>query len=450
MTDFNSKNVLLLGYGKEGTSTHEFLLKQYPGVIISVADQENVTPIQPVKNLHTGKNYLSALLQYEIVIKSPGISYSHTEIKEYLVKGGTITSHINVFFNHCIGQTIGITGSKGKSTTSALIAQILKEKYQDVRLGGNIGTPALTLLENSTPETIFVLELSSQQLERSIKSPHCAVLLDIFPGHLDHHDSYADYVKAKVEIIARQSPKDFVVYNPSNSQLTDYLVKAKARKVTFSLESYPDLNAYVENDRIKTLYQSKSVEIMGVQEIPLIGKGNLENTVVASLIGIMYEVPAESIKKAVTSFKSLPHRLEFVKKVNGVSYYNDSLASIPEAVIHAINAIGPTLETLIVGGFDRAADYSELGKKIAESSVKHLILFPETGEKIWTEVQKNLVRKITVVSVRSMTEAVQKARELTSEGSACALSPASPSFGLFKNYKDRGDQFKKCVEELTS
>lgn len=450
MIDFNSKNVLILGYGREGTSTHEFLLAHYPNADISIADKETVSPIKPVKNVHTGEDYLNSLSQYEIVIKSPGITYSHPEIKNYLVNGGTITSHINIFFNNCRGKTIGITGSKGKSTTSALIAQILREAYPDVRLGGNIGTPALSLLEGSTEETFFVLELSSQQLEKSVKSPHCAVLLDIFPGHLDHHDTYTEYIKAKVEIIARQNPDDLVLYNPFNAQITPYIAKAKARKLTFSLDRYPALNGYVEKDVIKTSYQSKVSEILRAEEIPLIGKGNLENTVAASLVGTVYGVPAESIKRAVVAFKSLPHRLEFVKEVKGVTYYNDSLASIPEATIHAIDAIGPRLETLILGGFDRGADYTELGKKIAKSSVKHLVLFPETGAKIWEEVKKNSESRITADTVSSMKEAVQKAQDLTSDGSVCALSPGSPSFGLFINYEDRGDQFKKCVLELTS
>ncbi|OGD95697.1 UDP-N-acetylmuramoylalanine--D-glutamate ligase [Candidatus Curtissbacteria bacterium RIFCSPHIGHO2_12_FULL_38_9b] len=453
MKELNGSSAIILGYGQEGESAHRYILKHYPDKEIGIADQKNVKPINPNVVLHTGENYLKKLGDYDVIIRSPGVPYNLPEIKESIKLGKKITSPTNIFFSECLGSIIGITGTKGKSTTASLLSEILKRRYSDVQLVGNIGKPALDFMDDANKDTLFVAELSSYQLEDSKYSPHIAVILNVIPEHIEHHGSLQKYIDAKKNISLHQTTKDIVVFNPSHKIPSQLASKSPGHKLTFSMKKTDHVFSYIHQDNIFVKQNRKQHEIiMPVKDIPLLGLGNVENTLAAISVGILLKVPSNDIKKAVMEFKSLPHRLEFVCERKGIKFYNDSLATIPEAVVNALEALGENVETLIAGGYDRGIDFSDLGKYLGKKKgLKTIILFPTTGKKIWKSLSNQISHKELLpdkYEALSMEDAVQKAFSCTSSGKICLLSPGSPSFGLFRNYEERGVLFKKLALEM--
>ncbi len=422
-----AQKILILGYGLEGQSVHKFINFNFPNKEIFIADKESISADYPVKKIYSGENYLSELETCDLIIRSPGVPSGHLELKKAISKGIKATSSTNIFFAISPGTKIGITGTKGKSTTSALITHILKQEKEDVRLVGNIGNPPLDNLDAANKETLYVIELSSYQLEDLNYSPHIAVILNIFPEHLDRYISFEDYAGAKKNIVKYQQERDYVVFNPLNKTSRQLAEESLGKKVAYSKELMRD--------------------VINENELPLIGPGNLENVQAAIAVAKLLGVSKESMAMSIKTFKPLEHRLEYIGEYYGIKFYNDSLATNPQATINALEAL-PDTETLIAGGYDRGLDYKELGRAIIKSKVKHLILFPTTGEKINEAIE--LIRNGKVISsypVDSMEKAIKIAFEQTSSGETCLLSPGSPSFGIFENYKERGDLFKKLVIE---
>lgn len=414
LADLKNKSILILGFGREGKATLEFLKKHLVGEEIGIADKND------------GENYLEKLNDYDVIIKSPGIPY-FAEIKKAQDTGKVVTSATQIFFDNFKGTVIGVTGTKGKSTTASLIYEILKSSKSNVYLIGNIGTPALGLLDILDEESIVVYELSSFQLENLKNSPHIAVMTNIYPEHLDHHGDFQAYMKAKSNITQYQTEEDYLIYNEDIPELKLIANKSKAQKLTYSIKG-----------------KDAVMDLLG-RESSLLGEFNLLNAMPAILIGRLFKIPEEKIKQALINFKPLPHRLEFVADAHGIKFYNDSLSTIPQATIAALSALGADVETLIVGGFDRGIDYSVLGPIIASSNIKNLILFPETGAKIWQEVQEVNRSNLQKFDVGNMEDAVEMAFKVTKPGKICLLSPASSSFNMFKDYADRGNQFKKYI-----
>ncbi|OGM76797.1 UDP-N-acetylmuramoylalanine--D-glutamate ligase [Candidatus Woesebacteria bacterium RIFOXYA1_FULL_40_18] len=451
MKEIFGKSVLLLGYGREGRSTHTFLRARYPEMIVGVADKDQSLHIEGINEarLHKGDNYLKSVFDYDVVVRSPGISPYLPEFRKAQREGKWITSATNIFFSECPGMIIGVTGTKGKSTTTSLIYEIVKKEYSDVRLVGNIGRPALDYLNGADINTIFVSELSSHQLEDIRYSPHVAVLLNIVPEHLDYYPSFEDYAKAKNQIVHYQGANDIVVFNPTHKILIKILDKIKSQELRFSLNPSDNLFCWIDGKKIYTSIDGSSSQVMPLEEIPLLGKGNYENTLAAISTGLALGVSRTSVREAVKGFKSLEHRLELVGKVKGIEFYNDSLATIPQATMHALEALGPKVETLIAGGFDRGLEFGELGSFLSkQKGLRNLILFPDTGSKIWDSLLhagKSKRASFNKYEVKTMEEAVEIAFKVTNPGKACLMSPASASFNLFKDYSERGDTFKKLV-----
>ncbi|OGG24069.1 UDP-N-acetylmuramoylalanine--D-glutamate ligase [Candidatus Gottesmanbacteria bacterium RIFCSPLOWO2_01_FULL_43_11b] len=399
MNEIRGKKILILGFGREGQSVKRFLAAHYPNIIINTADQKD------------GKDYLKHLNEYDTVIRSPGIPSRLQELVDYKKNSGWITTATNIFFSQRKGITMGVTGTKGKSTTASLTAHILKQKFSDVRLVGNIGSPMLDHLDGVTNKTIFVIELSSHQLEDIRYSPHIAILLPIVPEHLDYYASYDAYVRAKTNIIRFQTKKDVVIFHSTVKKIAETSL-GKEIPIVDSKFSAPTL------------------------------RGNTTNIQAAVTVAKYFDISGDTIKKSLGTFHPLPHRLEFVGEYKKIRFFNDSLATIPEATIHALRALGSDVETLIAGGFDRGLDYTILRDYLNKHPVKTLILFPDTGEKIGRDVS------IQKFFVRSMEEAVKLAYKHTPKNKICLLSPASASFNLFKDYEDRGNQFKDWVRKL--
>ncbi len=452
MKEILGQSVLLLGYDREGKSTHRYLLDHYPDKKIGIADQRDVEPIVDSSvELHTGKDYLQSLIGYDVVVRSPGVPLQLPELQECIEEGKKVTSATNIFFSECPGMVIGVTGTKGKSTTASLTNQILCREYPDVRLVGNIGRPALDYLHGADKKTIFVAELSSFQLEDIHYSPHITVLLAIVPEHLDRYRDFSEYVRAKGRILEHQTAEDIVIFNPSHEVVDRLGMKGLGRKFRFSLKPRKEADCYFEgNDVFVQKGNNEPQFVLHQSEIPLVGKGNLENTLAAVSVGVILNVPLLKIRQSISEFKSLEHRLEFAGEYRGIRFYNDSLATIPEATIHALEALGDDVETLIAGGHERNLDFSKLKEFLGKRRLRTLILFPPTGERIWEALSGSTPKELQPKrhDVSSMEEAVRIAFATTSPGKICLLSPAAASFGLFRDYQERGEQFKELVERL--
>jgi UDP-N-acetylmuramoylalanine-D-glutamate ligase len=391
LKNLQDKKILILGLGKEGKDTLNFLKTIFPKKKFGLADEK------------LNRNYLEKIKDYDVVIKSPGIPI-HEPLIEKAYKENKITSQVEIFLENCPGRIIGVTGTKGKSTTSFWIYQNLKKAGLSVKLGGNIGKPVLSLLLTAKPEDIFVLELSSHQLYGIKRSPQIALLLNIYPEHGDYYRSFKEYVLAKANITKYQTEKDYFIYNYQNKLCREIAQKSKAKKIPICGEYY-ELN----KEAVKA---------------------------VASIL----KAPA------IKEFDKLPHRLEFVGEFKKIRFYNDSLSTIPETTIFAIDTLGKNVQTIILGGFDRGQDFKNLAKKIKRSKIKNVILFPTTGRRIKDELDKENLN-INTFFTDSMSNAVRIAYKQTVPGKICLLSPASASFGNFKDYKHRGDLFKRYVKK---
>ena len=306
-----------------------------------------------------------------------------------------------------------------------------------VYLIGNIGKPVLSLLFKAKPSDIYVYELSSHQLVSLKKSPQIAVFLNLYPEHLDYYKSFSEYFKAKQNICRYQKKIDLFFFNSDNA----YALKASemTQAKTIALNS----------EMAKEFLEKWRAEFSQDRPSRLLGEFNLLNISAAIEIGRIFKIPEKKIAQAIKSFKPLPHRLEFVGQYQKIRFYNDSLATIPQATIGALNALGNDVETIFLGGFDRSLNFEELAKRIIKSNLKTLIFFPSTGKRIWKEIieikPKN--RFFNHFFIDNMQEGVNIAFKYTNQDKICLLSCASPSFGLFMNYQDRGDQFKKYIEK---
>ena len=392
LEEFKDKKIVILGFGREGKDTLKFLKKLFPQKKIGIADQK------------FDKNYLKKLKDYDIIIKAPGIPFKKLTRNE-IVK---ITTQTEIFFQNCPGMIIGVTGTKGKSTTAYWIYQVLRNAGKRVHLIGNIGEPVLSsFLLKAKPDDIFVYELSSFQLTNLKYSPHIAVLLNIYPEHLDYYRDFQEYIQAKANITKYQTKKDFLIYSSQSPIVRKIAQKSRAKKISIN------------------------------------GKYYELNRAAAKAAAKIFKVPMPK------KFKSLPHRLEFVGRFKGIEFYNDSLSTIPETAIEALDFLGDKVETMILGGFDRGLEFKKLAERINKSGIKNLILFPTTGRRIWQILCGLRHRTIGVRSffVDDMKEAVKLAYKHTGKGKICLMSPASPSFGIFKDYADRGEAFKKYVRK---
>ncbi|MDP6704671.1 MAG: UDP-N-acetylmuramoyl-L-alanine--D-glutamate ligase [archaeon] len=415
LSKLTTSSILILGFGREGQDAFVFLKKAFPDKTTAIADiksqeefSQEAQELLSSTTTHLGNSYTDSISKYDVIVKAPGIPL-HT-IQPYLSDNQKITSSTAIFFANCPSTIIGITGTKGKSTVASLIYQVLQKGDRPVHLVGNIGIPSLQALSNATPQDIFVYELSSFQLEGMTQSPHIAVFLNLYQEHLNHHQTFKAYKQAKANIALHQTAKDILIYNKEDAELKDIAAATKAELIPYAQTSAHSFIAPTEP---------------------------------ASIIGKLFDIPEETINQAVSEFKPLAHRLENIGEYKGITFYNDSLATIPEATIAALKSLGGNTHTLIAGGFDRGVDYSELAAYIEGSSIQTLIAFPDTGKKIVDLLDGK--RMIQSMFVDTMQDAVQKAYEHTPQGSICLLSPAASSFNLFLDYADRGDKFKEEV-----
>jgi UDP-N-acetylmuramoylalanine--D-glutamate ligase len=462
LTKLRDKAILILGLGREGGATFSFLRTLFPQKQLGLADQAALGQLSASLQeairadahvrLHLGSDYLANLLDYDVIIKSPGIPPTLPAIQQAANAGKLITSQTAIFFANCPAKIVGVTGTKGKSTTASLIRDMLLVGGYDTHLVGNIGQPPLALLSQARAETIFVCELSSYQLEGLRQSPHIAVLLNIVPEHLDYHGSFAHYLEAKQTITRYQSARDYLVYNAASETSRQVAAETLAQRFPFSLEGPLVTGCFVaESDIVYCSSAGQREAVVQVKEVPLVGMFNLQNVLAAVAVGKLLGVPTEAIADAVRHFQPLEHRLELVGTYRGVTFYNAAIATVPQATIAHLEALGQDVQTILLGGYDRHLDFSGLGERLADSQVKTLILFPTTGRRIWEALcreRESAPALPQAFFVQDMEEAVRLAYHHTENGKICLLSPASPSFGLFRDYQERGNLFKRYVQQL--
>jgi len=421
-----NKKILIVGKGIEGNAALKYLKNNLVDTAINIVDQKD------------GENYLDKQKDYDIIIKSPGVKPELITIP--------YTTATNIFLSNAKGKVIGITGTKGKSTTATLIYKMLKKQSLNVYLGGNIGQSPLDFIGNLNDNSWTVLEMSSYQLNDLKMSPHIAVVLMITSEHLDYHKAQENYINAKRNILKFQTSQDFAVINKDYPTSNESDIHTLAKVFRTSREREVGNGCFVNEKSIWVSRDGKAEKIIDIEKIKLLGRHNLENVCAANCAAILAGVSVKNIAKVLEEFGGLEHRLEFVGEKNGTLFYNDSLATVPEATIQALETL-PETETLIAGGYDRGLDYSSLAQYLNKGQIKTLILFPPTGDRIWKAIcnatsESNRPEKF---DVRTMEQAVGIAVAETLPGKICLLSPASASFGIFKDYKDRGEQFRNAV-----
>ena len=410
----SQKKIAILGYGLEGQDAEKYFKNQ--GAEITILDQK------------FDKNYLKDLNRFDLIIRSPGVYRYLPEIVEAEKSGVEISSATKIFFENCPAKIIGVTGTKGKGTTTTLIYEILKKAGEDVYLAGNIGKPYLELLPKLNKDSFVVMELSSFQLIDMDKSPYIAVVLNITTDHLDWHKNREEYVEAKKNIIRYQTALDWAVINEEYETPKSFAKETKAKVILFSKQELPE--KYKKN-------------------LLLRGEHNWENVAAAVSVAKILKISDRDILGVLSTFKGLEHRLELVGVKDGRSFYNDSFATGPQPTIAAIKSFTEPL-TLIFGGYDKGLDYEELCQEISQrKNINNIILIGDIRERLKKELnKKGFSGKIIDLEHSLMGKIVETAYKNTSKGGVILLSPAAASFDMFKDYKDRGNQFKKAVWSL--
>ena len=451
----NGKKVAIIGLGVSNIPLLEYLYNL--NCSVSVFDKREVDKLDAnaVKKindynfkLYTGKDSLKELVNFAVIFRSPSCRPDTPEVLEEVNRGAILTSEIEMLMQTCPGTIIGITGSDGKTTTTNLIYYILKEKGYNCYLGGNVGIPLFTKVKEMTPDDIVVLELSSFQLMDMQISPHISVITNISPNHLDIHKSYEEYIEAKKNIFKYQTEKDILVINYDNEITKKFGSEANGKVIYFSRKEKLDDGIICDNGIVKSCENKLRRHILNTKDILLKGEHNHENicaAIAATKSLVEPEIQAEAIRK----FKGVEHRLEFVREIDGVKWYNDSIGTSPSRTIAGLKSFDEKI-VLIAGGYDKHLDYTPIAKPIVEN-VSKLILMGATAKKIDEAVSNELKaehKEMEIYYCDTLKETVDKAYEIATPDEIVLFSPASASFDMFKNFEERGNLFKKLVNEI--
>jgi len=418
------KNILILGFGREGKSTYNFIRKHLPEKHLTIGDRNTVTLEDNNVSFDCGEDYLEHLGNYDLVFKSPGIPFVGVRYPDTT----EITCQTDMFLRFADCTVVGITGTKGKTTTSTLIFRMLKEAGFDVSLIGNIGVPVFEDI-NKDKNSVAVIEMSSHQLEFTRTSPHVAVMTNVYEEHLDHYEEgFRGYVNSKLNIVRHQTENDFFVFNGSQG-----------------------LKEYIDTDALKStcikVYEEPDEFVASISMLNnnLKGRHNRMDIGFATAAAKAMGADEASIRRAVEKFEGIPNRMEYFGTFGGVDYYNDSIATIPEAVLCAVEAIG-NVGTLIIGGLDRGLDYSDFEKALSVLEIDNLVCLPETGHNIADNLAK-IGCRAKVFKTQDLPEAVDRCVEYTEKGKACIMSPAAASYNIYRDFEEKGNHFKQLVKE---
>ena len=397
--------------------------------------------------LKLGDGYLDNL-EVDIIFRTPGMNWNLPELDAARKKGIAVTSEMEVFFDLCPATIFAVTGSDGKTTTTTLIAKMLEAEGKRVFVGGNIGKPLLPEIENISADDYVVVELSSFQLISMRKSPDIAVVTNVAPNHLDVHRDMDEYVEAKKNIIMHQNAFSRTVLNRDNEITESFRKDVRGQSLGFSMERQLNNGAWLDSEgNLHMAYRNMDVPIMNRKEIAIIGDHNVANYLTA-ITAVWGYVGVDSIRKVAREFGGVEHRIEFVREVNGVKYYNDSIASSPTRTIAGLKAFDRKIH-LIAGGYDKHIPFEPMVPYIIEK-VEKLYLCGDTAEKIEKAIRddKNYNGNPEIINVKDIKEAVEKAHSMAKEGDIVSLSPACASFDCFPNFAARGNYFKELVNNL--
>jgi UDP-N-acetylmuramoylalanine--D-glutamate ligase len=453
--ELNGKRVLVVGLGKSGVASALFLKAH--GAQVTVSDTKSGDELRneiPVLLDHgitveTGGHGDRTFRGQDLIVVSPGVPVDAPPLVQARALGEAVIGEVELAAQFLPGPIVAITGSNGKTTTTTLTGEIMTAAGFPALVGGNIGTPAISLAERAQPETVIVLEISSFQLEtiRTFR-PKVAVILNVTPDHLDRHRTFEAYVDAKARIFENQQASDFAVLNADDPTCVAMASRTRAQVFWFSRQKEVEQGAWVRDGNIvfrdaRVEQKTQQREIMQVSEIPLKGAHNLENVLAAVSASVLMGCAADKIRQAVRDFKAVEHRLEFVTTIRGVDYYNDSKATNVDATIKAIESFPANIH-LILGGKDKGSDYSVLNELLRQR-VKRVYTIGAAAAKIESQI-----KNVEVVRAETLENAIRNASAVAQPGDVVLLAPACASFDQFKNYEHRGKAFKEIVRGLAS
>lgn len=431
--------IAIAGFGLEGRVNYNYFRNKYPQAEVVIVDESSAIDRLP-ENATTllGETAFERLQDFDMVVRTAGLA------PDKIVTNGKIWSATNEFFDKCPARIVGVTGTKGKGTTSSLIASVLRAAGHKVHLLGNIGTPALEVLADIEQDDVVVYELSSFQLWDLERSPNVAVVLMIEPDHLDVHASFEQYIEAKSHIAKFQQPEDMVIYHPDNQFSRQIASLGNGKKQRFGV--LEDGGVYTEMNN----FCVQGDAICSVEALYIVGQHNIDNAcaAISAVLGLGLDVSREAIKQGLSDFKGLAHRLSLVIDKNGIKYYDDSIATTPGSVIAAIRAFSQP-KVLVLGGVDKGSDYSTMVQMIGDqaSMVRGVVLIGSNAEKL-NDLLRDVAVEKTLLGNQPMSQIVKKATAMARAGDVVILSPAASSFDMFKNYQDRGTQFAEAVRIL--
>ena len=431
-----NKKIAIVGFGREGKSTYKFIRKYLNNQELEILDGnekllELNEELKSDKNLKiiTGKNYLDNLEKYDLIIKSPGVKFKDLDISKFEDK---ITSQLGLTLDFYKQNVIGITGTKGKSTTTSLIFKVLKDQGYDAYLLGNIGIPIFDYIEKFNENSKLVIEMAALQLEYVKTSPHIGIILNLFEEHLDFFKSKEHYFLAKLNMFKYQDNSDYGLYTSSNKTLDKYVQNGNY------ITNLIDINKELKIENNYVIYDNKKIYDSNSERL-LLGKHNLTNIMFVLRLSELLKLDLQKTINTINQFKPLEHRMEYVATINGVKYYNDAIATIPEATINCVEAL-KDVDTIIFGGMDRGIDYNDLIVFFNKSKIKNFICMPDTGYKIGKEIKSK-----NVYMVETLEDAVKKAKEVTKN--ICVMSPAASSYNAFKNFEEKGRIYKELIND---
>ncbi len=452
----NHKKIALCGIGGSHLPLVDLFLKY--GAEIHICDsrsseklEKTIQSLESKKvTFHLGEQYLDCLSDMDIVFRTPGMKYYLPQLVEARKNGVVVTSEMEVFFDLCPCKIFAVTGSDGKTTTTTIISEILKASGKTVHLGGNIGRPLLPDIENIKNDDFAVVELSSFQLISMRRSPDVAVVTNLAPNHLDIHKDMSEYIDSKKNILIHQNAFSRSILNFDNEITRNFSDLTRGDTLFFSRNTEIRHGAWLDdNNDIIFSNNGQNIKVLNASEIKIPGNHNIENYL-AAICAVWGYVSINNIKKVAENFGGVEHRFEFVKEINGVKYYNDSIASSPTRTIAGALSLFDQKLILIAGGYDKKIPFDELGPVVV-NKVKLLILMGNTAQKIEDAVKNSSSYAIDnpkIIHVSNMEEAVDAAYKNAVKGDIVAMSPACASFDLYKNFEERGKHFKAVVNSL--
>jgi UDP-N-acetylmuramoylalanine--D-glutamate ligase len=448
------KRIALIGLGVSHRPLVDFFIRH--GASVTILDKNNRDYLGKYADdaeskgadFILGADYLKSLTDFDIVFRTPGMKYFTPELQDAISKGVRVTSEMETFFDLCPCKIYGVTGSDGKTTSTTIISEILKADGRTVHLGGNIGRPLLPIIEEVKDSDVAVVELSSFQLISMMKSADVGLVTNVAPNHLYMHKEMDEYIDAKKNLFIHQNENGRLIINADNDITNGFSNIAKGSVQYFSRKKILENGAYLEDGIIKYAKDGKITDVMNASDIKIPGIHNVENYL-GAIATVFDDVSMESIVKVAKEFGGVEHRIEFVRELDGVRYYNDSIATSPTRTIAGLNSFDKKI-IIIAGGYDKNIPYEPLAPYIVEK-VKVLVLLGKTAPKIEKAVVEYKDYKEgtpVIIHADTLEEAVDMARKSAEEGDVISLSPASASFDLYRNFEERGIHFKNIVNSL--